>query len=129
VGKITHHTIFPPLKKIIRIFRQNFIMVIYDSEFEYLDSKTDAKSKILAIDAIIDLLFTTAAKAALSEDVTEYWLDDGQTKIKTIRRSVASITASIQELRKLKNVYVQQINGRVVVLRDSKNFTSGNYRY
>ncbi len=101
-------------------------MVLYDSEFEYIESKTDARSKITAIDAIISSLLTTAAKAALSEDVTEYWLDDGQTKIKTVRRSVASITKSISELRKLKQTYMAQINGRIISLRGGKNFTGPN---
>jgi len=98
-------------------------MVEYDSEVGYIESKTDARSKITAIDAIISQLLTTAAKAALSEDVTEYWLDNGQTKIKTVRRSVAAITASIAGLRQLRQVYIQEINGRVTILRDSKNFT------
>ena len=105
------------------------MMVEYDSEFSYIESKTDARSKITAIDAIIDQLFTTAAKAALSEDVTEYWLDDGQTKIKTVRRSVAAITKSIEDLRRLKMTYMSTINGRVIVLRDSKNFNSPFYRF
>ncbi len=104
-------------------------MVQYDSEFEYIESKTDARSKITAIDAIISLLLTSAAKAALSEDVTEYWLDDGQTKIKTVRRSVAAITASIASLRQLRQSYIQTLNGRVTILRDSKNFTGPNYRW
>lgn len=104
-------------------------MVQYDSEFEYIESKPDARSKITAIDAIISLLLTSAAKAALSEDVTEYWLDDGQTKIKTVRRSVAAITASIAALRQLRQSYIQILNGRVTILRDSKNFTGPNYRW
>lgn len=97
-------------------------MVEYDSALIYLQSKTDAKSKIIAIDAIIDQLLLTAAKGALAEDVTEYWLDDGQSKIKTVRRGVAAITKSIEELEKLKQLYINRINGRVFVLRDSKNF-------
>lgn len=103
-------------------------MVEYTSEIAYIESKTDARAKITAIDAIIDQLLLTAAKAALSEDVTEYWLDDGQTKIKTTRRSVESITKSIAGLRALKNEYMNQLNGRVVTLRDSKNFIGPPYR-
>lgn len=97
-------------------------MVQYDSEFDYIDSKTDARAKIIAIDLIIDKLLTAATKSALDEGVTEYWIDNGQTKIKTVRRSVAAIAKSIVELRKLKEMYKATINGRVVVLRDSKNF-------
>jgi hypothetical protein len=103
-------------------------MVEYTSEIAYIESQSDARSKITAIDQIIDALLVTSAKAALSEDVTEYWLDDGQTKIKTIRRSVESITKSIAGLRTLKNEYINQLNGRVMQLRDSKNFIGPPFR-
>lgn len=104
-------------------------MVEYSSEVAYLESKTDAKSKIKAIDAIVDQLLITAAKAALSEDVTEYSLDDGQTKIKTIRRPVSAIMKSIADLRTLQQEYINQLNGRIIQLRDSKNFTGRPYNY
>ena len=104
-------------------------MVEYESCEAYIQSKTEKKAKIAAIEIIIDLLLTTAAKAALSEDVTEYWLDDGQTKIKTVRRSVAAITKSIEDLRRLQNVYNNEITGRVTILRDSKNFTGRFNRF
>lgn len=104
-------------------------MVEYDSELAYLESKTGAKEKIIAIDLLIDQLLLTAAKAALQEHVSEYWIDDGQSKIKTIRRSVGSITKSINDLRALKQSYIQILNGRVTILRDSKNFTGTNYRW
>ena len=113
-------------QKNIVFFAKFYVMVLYDSEFDYIESKSDARSKITAIDAIISALLTSAAKAALSEDVQEYWLDDGQTKIKTVRRSVASITKSISELRKLKQTYMAQINGRIISLRGGKNFTGPN---
>lgn len=103
-------------------------MVEYDSEIAYLESKTDARSKIAAIDAIVNQLLLTAAKAALSEDVTEYSLDDGQTKIKTIRRPVSAIMKSIADLNTLKNEYINQLNGRITQLRDSKNFIGPPFR-
>lgn len=98
-------------------------MVIYDSEAIYIDSCSSIKEKIVAIDAIIAALFTTAAKAAAGEELTEYWLDDGQTKIKTVRRSSASIETSINSFLRLKNMYINQLNGRIVRLVDGKNFT------
>jgi peptidyl-tRNA hydrolase len=100
-------------------------MTVYDSAEIYLESRKDAKDKIKAIDAIIDALLLTAVKAAAGENITEYWLDDGQTKIKTIRRSSKEIEASIQAYQKLKQYYINQLNGRVMRMVDSKNFNLG----
>lgn len=100
-------------------------MVVYDSASIYIESRTNAKAKLIAIDAIIDALFLTAIKAAEGENITEYWLDDGQTKIKTIKRSSKEIEASIAAFQKLKHYYMNQLNGRVFRLVDSKNFNTG----
>lgn len=97
-------------------------MTIYDSADIYLESKTTARQKVVAIDAIITALLSTAAKAATGENITEYWLDDGQTKIKTVRRSSGEIMASIKAFEQLKQLYINQINGRVMRLVDGKNF-------
>lgn len=94
----------------------------YDSASIYIESRTDARSKIVAIDAIINALILTALKAAEGESILEYWLDDGQTKIKTVRRTSAEIQASILAYQKLKQMYTNQLNGRVFRLVDSKNF-------
>jgi hypothetical protein len=100
-------------------------MTVYDSAAIYLESRTDARSKIAAIDAIINALLITAAKAAEGENITEYWLDDGQTKIKTVRRTSGEIQASIKDWQKLKQYYINSLNGRVFRLVDSKNFNIG----
>ena len=100
-------------------------MTVYDSASIYLDSRTSVKAKITAIDAIIAALLTTAVKAASGENITEYWLDDGQTKIKTVRRTSKEIEASIAAFERLKQYYVNQLNGRVFRLIDSKNFNIG----
>jgi peptidyl-tRNA hydrolase len=100
-------------------------MTVYDSASIYLDSRTSVKAKITAIDAIIAALLTTAVKAAAGENITEYWLDDGQTKIKTVRRTSKEIEASIAAFERLKQYYVNQLNGRVFRMIDSKNFNIG----
>lgn len=98
---------------------------IFTSEREYIDSRTTLAAKIAAIDNIINTLISTAANAAVNEDVTEYWLNDGQTQIKTIYRSMTQVEASIQKFIRLKNIYVNQYTGRVNILMDRKNF-NGN---
>ncbi|MGB0881877.1 MAG: hypothetical protein ACPGSO_02910 [Vicingaceae bacterium] len=93
-------------------------MVIYDSEALYIESKQTLCDKIQAIDDIIDALTVTALKSAGKNDVSEYWLDDGQTKIKTVNRGTDEITKSIQSFLSIKELYVNQLNGRVFKMTD-----------
>lgn len=97
-------------------------MVTFDSASIYIDSATSNKAKVVAIDAIIDGLLSTAAKAATDENITEYMLNDGQTIIKSVYRGSEAIYASIAAFERLKQMYMNRINGRMVRLVDSKNF-------
>jgi predicted translin family RNA/ssDNA-binding protein len=97
-------------------------MVVYNSASIYIESATSLRDKITRISAIITALEDTALRAAAGEDIEEYWLDDGQTKIKTVTRGLDKITASIQAFEKLKQMYVNRLNGRMIRLSDSRNF-------
>lgn len=96
-------------------------MLTFESESQYIDSQTSNVAKIAAIDAIISALLTTAATAATKDHIREYWLNDGQTQIKTIYKGVDQILASIHAFEKLKQMYMSRVNGRVTRLIDSKN--------
>ncbi len=93
----------------------------------FIESKTDIRAKITAIDAVITALMATLLKAAAGEDIGEYQLNDGQTIIKQVNRGVAGIERSIQALRILRQDYINQINGRVFRGVDSKNFRSNGF--
>lgn len=97
-------------------------MVEYTSEGIYLDSCTTNQAKVVAIDAIINSLMASAASNAGNAGISEYWLDDGQTKIKKVYRSSSSIFDAIKDFERLKQMYVNRINGRMVRLVDGKNF-------
>lgn len=88
----------------------------------YIASATSAKDKITKIDAIIAVLEETALKGAGQNDLQQYTLDDGQTKITTIYRDLSSTIKAINDFIALKQIYINQINGRVIRLVDSKNF-------
>jgi hypothetical protein len=94
----------------------------YDSCAIYIDSATTVAARIVRIDAVIDALESSMLKAAAGENISEYSLDDGQTKISTVYRSTDQIMNSIMGLEKLKQYYINRLNGRVVRLVDSKNF-------
>src|SRR3990167_65447 len=96
-------------------------MVQYDSAQIYIDSATTLREKIVKIDLIIIALETTALKAASTDEISEYWLDDGQTKIKTVYKGADSVLKSIMAFESIKQMYINRLNGRVMRLVDSKN--------
>jgi len=97
-------------------------MVVYDSTKIYIDSAQTICDKIVRLDAIIEALEDTALKSATNDDISEYWLDDGQTKIKTVYKGTDAVLKSIESLIKLKEYYKNKLNGRQVRLVDSKSF-------
>ncbi len=103
-------------------------MVYFDSSSIYITSATDLQTKIARCEAVIEALFTAAEKAAANEDISEYSLDDGQTKIKTVYKSTASVMAAIEVFQTQQQRYINQLNGRAVRMVDSKNFPSNRRR-
>lgn len=88
----------------------------------YLESKTTLKARVEAIDLLIDkmILKTTESVDTDKASVSEYWLDDGQMKVKTAYRSLEDIFASIATLERTKQIYLNRLNGRGFVLRDAR---------
>jgi len=97
-------------------------MIIFDSAGKYIESCKDARSKITAIDAIINALLTTAMEAATTGNVMEYDLDTGQTKVKCMYRSPQEVMNAITTMQAIKEHYINTINGRSMHLVDGKNF-------
>lgn len=106
-------------------------MVIYNSAFEFINSGKDIKDKIIKIDAIIAALLETALTAAVDDNLTEYSLDDGQTKIRSVYKGADAVLRSIDAFEKIRNRYVVQYNrmctGSIFRLVDSKNITRNIY--
>jgi hypothetical protein len=86
----------------------------------YIGSKTGALAKINAMQELIDAmeLNLVDVAAGVGSTVNEYWMDDGQMKVKTAYRGVDEITKGIMALEKLKQKYINNYNGRSFVLRD-----------
>ena len=86
----------------------------------YIESKTSLLEKINAIELIIDAMLIKIAESVDGKDITvqEYWMDDGQMKVKTSYRSTDDIFGSMKKLEKMKQIYVNKYNGRSFVLRD-----------
>lgn len=79
----------------------------------YIESATTLKAKIEKIDTLITALEDAAIRAAAGEEIKEYLLDDGQTRIRSIARSAEEISRSIIGWESVKQIYVNRLNSRV----------------
>jgi hypothetical protein len=70
---------------------------------------------------VIKIAFTIAPASNMAGTVS-YELDDGQVRIKTAFRSVTELEKGLDALRKTKNIYINQFNGRTFVLQDKRTF-------
>lgn len=93
---------------------------IYSVE-SYIECKSTVVDKIKAINALIDKFELKLLEVGDSVSYDEYQLDDGQMKVRTKYRSANDVLNAINNLEKLKQRYVNRLNGRVTVLR------SGNF--
>jgi len=86
----------------------------------YIESKSSLLEKIKAVDDLIDTMHLRLIEVAGGQNavIDEYWMDDGQMKVKTIYRSVEDVEAGIRALEKTKQRWVNKHNGRGFVLRD-----------
>lgn len=96
--------------------------IIYDSADLYIECATDLRAKIARINAIITALENAAVKGAATGHLSEYNLDDGQTKIRTAYRNMEEVMQAIKSFEQIRQMYINRLNGRHVRLVDSKNF-------
>ena len=91
---------------------------------QYILSKPKGLERIQAIEDIIDVMLIRMAEVAAGQNVPidEYQLDDGQMKIRTSYRSPEDVAKAIEGFERTKQVFVNQYNGRVSYLRDSRSF-------
>lgn len=98
-------------------------VLTYTCVSDYIESKTSLRKKIIAIDSLIDSMMLVMADSisGAGANVSEYQLDDGQVKVRTAYRSIDDVQNGIHSLEKLKQMYLNRLNGRNVVLRNEKN--------
>lgn len=97
-------------------------MVVYESAAAYIDCATDLQARLIRINAIIFALEGSALKSAATGEITEYTLDDGQTKISQVYRNPAEIERSILAYEKIRERIINKLTGRMVRLSDESNF-------
>ncbi len=95
---------------------------LYNSEKIFIESATTTEEALARVCAIIVALETLAVTSAANEDVAEYWLDDGQTKIKRVYRSTMEISQSIMKWEQVKQIYINKLNGRTFQMVSANEF-------
>ncbi len=98
--------------------------VIYDTCAIFINAATELQERVINIKLVMRALRAQRLAAALDPSMSgilEYQLDDGQTKIRTVYRSLSEINTSMNVLeRELQDCY-NQLNGRITRSVDSKN--------
>jgi hypothetical protein len=91
---------------------------------EYLDSQCGVDGQIAAIRLLINknILLIAATIDGAGSNISNYELDDGQVRIKTMYRSVTDITNANDALQKMLNLFLAQRDGRCTTLRDRSSF-------
>lgn len=101
-------------------------MITYQSAYDYISTPASIKIKIDRIEAIINAYTDTLLAGATTGNISEYSLDDGQSKIKTVYMGASQLTNSITALEFLRDKlivkYNKENNGSITRLMDSKNF-------
>lgn len=102
----------------------------YCSVMEYIAGKCGAAQRLAAVELCIDnaILMLAAATDPLNPEasngfgIQDYQLEDSMMKIRTTYRSTKDIVASIEALTKMKNLYLNQLRGRQMILKDIRTF-------
>lgn len=79
-------------------------------------------ARISEVDNLIDSLFTTAMTSVQNGSIAEYEIDSGQSTSKVKYTTLSQVTDAISKYEKIRSLYENKLQSRVVRLMDSKNF-------
>lgn len=100
----------------------SYIIYFNKSAIEKPDTGTTAQAKIVKIDAIINTLLDAQLEFAADPNKQEYGYEDGQTRVKMVYRDLNAVIAAIEGWERLKGLYINRINGRMIRLADLRAF-------
>lgn len=98
---------------------------IFESPKIYLESAKSLHERVERIDQLIDAMILSTLNVVSGEDynpnISEYQLNDGQMTVRTAYKTNNDVFKSIEELEKIKQIYLNRLNGRVMTLRDIRS--------
>ena len=83
---------------------------------EYVEVKSKLIGKIATYDALIDAMEKAIMTSTVSGHLVQVEVDDGMMKVRSNYRSVDSLTKAMTGLIRLREMYINQYNGRTVRL-------------
>lgn len=97
-------------------------MCCYYTIKEYIDSGKNTAERIKLIDQLIDKLILSMLDSVEGRDssVEELQMNDGQMIVRTRYRSTSDIEEGIKGLERIKQMYINRLNGHVFLLRNKK---------
>lgn len=97
-------------------------MVVYESCAIYVESAKTLQDRLARIDAVLLALEDTALRSAGNEDISNYLLDNGQTKIQAMYRDSASLAKAILAFEQIRERIIAKLNkSRCTRLVDQRN--------
>lgn len=98
---------------------------IYTNLKQYVTDSRTLEDRIHRIEQLIDAMILSTLNVVSDDtynpNVSEYQLNDGQMIVRTSYKTNSDVFASIQQLEKTKQIYVNQLNGRVMTSRDIRS--------
>lgn len=91
--------------------------VEYMTISQYVECKSKLIGKVATYDILIESMEKAILEATVSGHLNQWELDDGQMKVRNMYRSIGQMTDGLQGLRKIRQDYINQYNGRGMVLR------------
>ena len=87
----------------------------------YLEDVECLEEKIAKIDALIDAMLDQSLAMVGKSGTFSYSMDDGQIKVATQYRSMDEVMKGVDALEKIRQRYINRINGPITVLRSKLN--------
>ena len=89
----------------------------FTSISQFFDCASKLIGKIATYDALIEAFEKSILEATVSGQLLQYELDDSQTKLRVQYRNMNDMVSAMNGLIKLRQMYINQHNGRTTVLR------------
>lgn len=102
-------------------------MIYYEKAADYFGTCTEMDEKITKVQQVIDALLTLSLTAVENEIYEEYQLSDGQTTIRARYRGLSAILAAIKGYESIKQLYINQRQGRTMTMVDGINLPGRCY--
>ena len=83
---------------------------------QYVECKSKLIGKIATYDILIESMEAAVLEATVSGHLNQWELDDGQMKVRSMYRSIGQMTDGLTGLIKIREMYINRLNGRLTRL-------------